>query len=534
MSQFQQLLQAFIASDKTSLLINGKIGLEKEGLRVASDGKIAQTPHPAPFGAALTNPEITTDYAEALLELITPPCASATEALDYLEDLHRFVHLNLSDELLWNNSMPCIVESEEQIAIARYGHSHAGMMKHIYRRGLGYRYGRTMQVIAGIHVNHSFSPQFWQTLQTVEADPQSLPTFIAERSFGMLRNLQRIGWIIPYLFGSSPAISKSFLGGAKTTLEAFDQLTYYGTFAASLRMGDIGYQNNQGNEIGVKACYDNLEEYVDTLTYATETSYPGYRKIGVKVDGEYRQLNDSILQIENEYYSTVRPKQLAKRNEKPLHALMRRGLAYIELRSLDINPFAPAGVTLQQLNFIEMLFIYTLLAESPAISPWERVEIDRNEMEAAHHGRRHNLQLRRDGETVIARQWCHEVVEQLQQIATALDNHLGGHAYAEALEMPRQVIHDPGNSLAERIIREMRCNSEGFFEFAERTSLSAKRQLLSTPLSSERNAAFLATARHSITQQAALEAGDSGSFDDYLDNYLHQTIGNTPSEYQLG
>lgn len=306
----QQRIQSLSNSGQSALLKSGKIGLEKEGVRVDQDGKIAQTPHPLAYGSPLTNPYITTDYSEALLELITPPCDSSEEAADFMAELHQFVCSELDNELIWNASMPCVVSGESSIPLAQYGSSNAAQMKTAYRRGLGHRYGRIMQVIAGIHFNYSFSESFWQLFQQLEGDEQPLQEFINERYFGLLRNLQRIGWIVPYLFGASPAVCSSFLDGKPSNLEQFDKFTLFGPWATSLRMGDIGYQNNQENEIGVKACYDNLEEYINTLGYAVKTAYPGYEKIGVKVDGVYQQLNANILQIENEYYSTVRPKQV--------------------------------------------------------------------------------------------------------------------------------------------------------------------------------------------------------------------------------
>ncbi|MBF0470658.1 MAG: glutamate--cysteine ligase [Gammaproteobacteria bacterium] len=520
----ESLLQQFAAAGEIALLTSGQIGLEKEGLRVDSQGKIAQTPHPAAFGSALFNPRITTDYSEALLELITPPCSDAAGALAYLTDIHRFVQNHLGDELLWNASMPCVVDGEDKIPLARYGSSNAGKMKTVYRRGLGYRYGRTMQVIAGIHFNYSFSQPFWERYQQISGDRQSLPTFIAERSFALLRNLQRVGWLIPYLFGASPTICKSFLGGASTNLDHFDDTTYYGPFATSLRMGDIGYQNNKGNDIGVKACYDNLQEYVDTLNYAIETSYPGYTRMGVKVNGEYRQLNDKILQIENEYYSTVRPKQILIGNEMPTHALMRRGIAYIELRSLDINPFAPAGIDLNQLLFLELLFIYALLTESPAIAPWERGEIDKNEMEAAHNGRKYNIKLQRNGEMVPLRQWGEEILDTLAVIADYLDRQRGGIAYATALKAPGERVANPDETLSAKMLREMIYHNEGFFSFSERHSREAQRQLQQPPLSVEREAYFNDLVQRSLEAQQRQEAEDDIDFDEYLRRYFAQTL----------
>ncbi|MBA1330237.1 glutamate--cysteine ligase, partial [Candidatus Endoriftia persephone str. Guaymas] len=175
---------------------------------------IAQSAHPEALGAPLTHPYITTDYSEALTEFITPPLQQRDAVLEFLRDAQKFVYDRLEgDEILWATSMPCVVEGGCTIPIARYGSSNAGLMKTVYRRGLGHRYGRVMQVIAGVHFNYSLPEAFWPGYQTLEGGKGDLQGFISEAYFGLIRNLQRFGWLVPYLFGASPAICKSFLGG---------------------------------------------------------------------------------------------------------------------------------------------------------------------------------------------------------------------------------------------------------------------------------------------------------------------------------
>ena len=237
--KLEQRLQAIEASKQVSTLSESLIGLEKECLRVAETGGISQIPHPQSLGSPLTNPFITTDFSEALLELITPPCHSIRAALEFLDDLQVFVYSNLREETLWATSMPCVVESGDSIPIARYGKSNAGKMKTIYRRGLGYRYGRTMQVIAGVHFNYSFSDDFWSMYQDIERDAQNRQAFISEQYMGLIRNILRYGWLIPYLFGASPAVCKSFLHGKRSMLSSFNENTAYEPYATSLRLSLI-------------------------------------------------------------------------------------------------------------------------------------------------------------------------------------------------------------------------------------------------------------------------------------------------------
>ncbi len=507
------------------LLKRSRVGLEKEGLRVGGDGYIAQTPHPSALGSALKHPYITTDYSEALLELITPAFVDKRAPLAFLGELHQFVYRHIGDELLWGASMPCRLAGETSVPIAHYGSSNSGMMKTIYRRGLGHRYGRVMQVIAGVHFNFSFDDAFWEGLHTLEESPLPLQEFIAERYFGVLRNLQRLGWLVPYLFGSSPAVCKSFLDGKETRLAEFDQDTYYGPYATSLRMGDIGYQNNKEFEIGVKACYDGLEEYVDTLSYAINTAYPGYEQIGVQVAGEWRQLNANILQIENEYYSTVRPKQLLEGNEKPTVALLRRGVRYFELRSLDVNVWHPLGVSEPQLRFLELLSCLCLLAESPRIRPWERAEIDNNELAVAHHGREPGLQLMRDGSLQRLTDWGEEVCMAMLPLCELLDQDEAGAPYATALAEQRAALADPSRTPSAQVLAEMRAHGEGYYDFARRKALEHRQTLLAQPVDSAEQATLTALAERSLAEQHQLEAEEQEEFGSFLARYFAQGQG---------
>lgn len=519
--QHQQLVSRLVKAGFGPLLWQGRIGLEKECLRVNDEGKIAQTDHPQSLGSPLTNPYITTDYSEALLEFITPPCDNSGEALAFLQDVEHFVYTQLQDELLWSTSMPCVIPGESSIPLARYGSSNAGRMKTIYRRGLGYRYGRSMQVIAGVHFNYSFSEAFWQALQQFEGDERPLQDYITSRYFDLLRNMLRVGWLIPYLFGASPAVCKSFVGGEEGRLDSFDEFTFYEPYATSLRMGDIGYQNNKENENGIKANYDSLQRYVESLERAIETPCPEYQRIGVKVDGEYRQLNANILQIENEYYSTVRPKQLLRGNEKPIRALQRDGVRYIELRSLDVNAFEPLGINEDQLRFLETLMLYCLFSPSPPVSVIERREIDFNELETAHRGRKPGFNLMRCGVATPLRDWALEVVDAMSLYATLLDGEEDG-PYSSAVAQQREAVVDPELTPSARMLAEMRENGESFFGFAQRKSQQHQRYFGGLAMSRERELMLQQEAQDSRQRQCEIEAADDKDFDRYLQDYFAQ------------
>lgn len=517
-----QRLKRIIDSGQASCLSESLIGLEKESLRVAETGGISRMPHPESLGSALTNPYITTDFSEALIELITPPCESIKEALDFLDDIQSFVYSKLGNETLWATSMPCVVEGGESIPIADYGRSNSGLMKTVYRRGLGYRYGRTMQVIAGVHFNYSVPDTFWDLYQKLEGDKGPRQDFISEQYMGLVRNILRYGWMIPYLFGASPGVCKSFLNGERTMLSEFNKNTYYEPYATSLRMGDIGYTNNQEDMAGIKANYDSLDDYIKSLQCAINEPFEAYENIGVKVDGEYRQLNANILQIENEYYSTVRPKQITLENEKPTTALHKRGVAYVEIRSLDVNAFDPHGVNEEQLYFLEIFVLFCLLQDSPVINENEQTEIDMNLVQVAHTGRQPDLKLARSDSEVLLKEWATELCNQMLSIAELLDQANKCTSYADSLNQQIKCVNDPELTPSARMLAEMRDNDEGFFHYAKRMSLKHYEHFKSHKVSPERQELFEQAAIQSLRQQLEIEVSDTMNFDEYLHQYFSQ------------
>ncbi len=510
-----------LEKDLKGLLAGGKKGIEKESLRVSRDGRIAQTPHPAALGSALTNPHITTDYSEALLELITPPFADIGDTVRFLSQVHKFIHSKLENEMLWTTSMPCLLEGESSIPIAYYGTSNIGQMKHVYRRGLEYRYGRTMQAIAGVHFNYSLPEQFWPVFQEMENDSRALKDFISDCYFGLIRNFQRQGWLIPYLFGASPAVCQSFFDEPPVGFSEFGAGTYYQPYATSLRMSDIGYKNNAQADLGV--CYNNLEEYVRSLTQAIETPDPEYARVGVVVNGDYRQLNTNILQIENEYYSFVRPKQSMKSGEKPTLALKYRGVQYVEIRALDVDLFHPLGVNEPQLRFLEAFVIYCLLQESPLMNPDEQKEAERNQQMVACCGRDPALKLYRLGSRQPLKQWAAEICELMQPIAELLDQGDSGCLYSNALAAQKALIDEVERTPSAILLDEMHKGGESFFQFALDRSEKHENFFKQASMPTDRKAYFENVARDSLQRQREIEATDDMPFEQYLEKYFAQS-----------
>jgi glutamate--cysteine ligase len=516
---FERRLAGLINSGQRGVLRGGLKGVERESLRVTPAGHIATTGHPPPLGSALTNPNITTDFSEALIELVTPPFQQSWELLQYLCDIHQFVYRHLDQEMLWATSMPCAFEGDESIPLAQFGSSNVGRMKTLYRRGLGMRYGRSMQAIAGIHFNYSFPAHVWEALEGVDQSRLSGQGFVSANYFALLRNYRRYGWLILYLFGTSPAVSKSFFAGRDCTMPSLDSDTLFEPFATSLRMSDIGYRNK--TQAAVSVSVNSLEEYVRDLSKAISTPYPPYEQLGVKVDGEYRQLNANILQIENEYYSFIRPKRIARSGERPTKALQRGGVEYVEVRALDVSAFDPVGVNQNKLRFLEAFLALCLLGSSEPIGRDEQVALDANHVLVARRGREPGLTLRREGRDVPMLSWARELLDAMQGICEVLDVGETQRPYQGALEHQRAKLDDVALTPSARLLAEMRETGESFLDLALRMSKLHKDYFLDLyPPNERRLAEFASAAEESRDAQSAIEKSDTEPFDRYLSRYL--------------
>jgi glutamate--cysteine ligase len=513
-------LARLAAPDVVGLVRGGLRGVERECLRVTREGLIAQTGHPVALGSTLTNEYITTDYSEALLEFVTPPVTTNWETVQFLCDIHQFTVEALGDELLWPLSMPCRIRSEADIPLARYGTSNIGTMKTVYRRGLGYRYGRYMQAIAGIHYNYSLPDGFWPLYQDFEGDKGSLQDFRSATYLGAVRNVRRLDWLLLYLFGASPAVCKCFIKGIDARLDELDADTLYGPHATSLRMSDLGYRNSAQADLVVSP--NSLEEYIRDLSRATRTPRPEFERIGIKVDGIYRQLNANQLQIENEFYSTIRPKRVTARGERPTDALARGGVQYIELRALDISPYDPVGLNQRQLRFLETFLIYCMLLESPPISRWDQEHIDANHGLVAREGRKPDLRLYRGNRMVSLREWGLEICRDMEQVAALLDPD-GTLGHVAAIRHQLEVVEDAERTPSARMLAELRARGQSLFQYGLEQAVNVTEYFRSLAPELNRNRERLVqAARDSLAAQAELEATDDVSFDEYLARYMAQ------------
>jgi glutamate--cysteine ligase len=477
-------------------------GIEKESLRSTSTGALALTPHPAALGSALTHPHITTDYSESQLELITGVHASVEQCLEELTNIHQFVYRALGDELLWVSSMPCGLPADENIPIGRYGSSNVGRAKSVYRVGLAHRYGRRMQTISGIHYN-------W-----------SLPGVSDAEYFGLIRNFRRHAFLLLYLFGASPAACASFVTGRKHELQTLSPGTVYMPYGTSLRMGRLGYQSEAQASLAVS--YNSLEGYAASLHDALTRPYPAYESIGiVNPGGEYNQLATSLLQIENEFYGTIRPKRVIRPGERPLHALRERGVEYVEVRLMDLDPFVPIGIKAQTLRFLDVFLLHCLLADSPQDTPEEIAALGRNQHRTAAFGRDPALMLERGGREVALTAWGAEVLEQCAPIAAQLDAVHATSDYSDALRSAQALLSAPDMLPSARVLAAMaRDHANVFGAFGLAQSQLAKDKLLKLPYASAIHQRLEGLARQSVQDQAAVEAADTMPFEQYRQQYV--------------
>ncbi len=510
-TDYQNRLAHFIKSGAHQHIKHIKRGLEKESLRITPEGTLSQQTHPIALGSALTHPYITTDYSEAQLELITPALTNHQPTpLDWLMHLHQYVYANIGSEKLWVNSMPCILEHENNIPIAQYGSSHIGKLKTLYREGLSHRYGKLMQTISGIHYNFSYSQTFWQQWQNHEKNVEPLQNFINDKYFGLIRNFLRYSWWIILLFGSSPAVCQSFLKSPEHKLVPHTPHTYISPFATSLRMSDLGYQNNQQKNLHI--CHNTLSAYVTTLKHATHTSDPNFESIGLKNGKQHLQLNTNILQIENEYYASIRPKRTTQSLETPSAALTERGVEYIEIRAIDLNPFEPIGISATQIDILDTLALYCLIEDSPNLTHDEYQSTKENMTTVARTGRA-------PGSTLLINKQKHSVQKCAQNLFLKLEqlaNVTGIQRWKTALKEIENQIENFDLLPSAKVLATLTEKQQSFFDFAMQQAKISEDFFKTRKLSQTNHQKLQTISEKSLRDQASLERINDGSFDEFL------------------
>lgn len=520
---FSRRLDLLRQPEINNLLLCSLRGIEREALRVADDtGMISHKPHPRAVGSALTHASITTDYSEALMEFITEPQASIPALINQLEETLVYTAKNLEAELLWSNSMPCQLGSDADIPIAQYGVSHSGRMKTLYREGLGLRYGRAMQCIAGIHFNFSLPDALWAQLRQQDLSTLTLQDYKTRGYMSLIRNFRRQFWVLLYLMGAAPAVCRSFVRDRPHQLTALHEgHTLVAPYGTSLRMGNLGYQSSAQDAITV--CYNDLRSYISELCKAILTPHEPYEKIGIyNARGDYQQLNAGLLQIENEFYSTIRPKQTTRRGETQLRALAERGIEYIEVRCLDLNPFSELGIDAEQLYFVEAFLLACLLGDSPETDIEEYQEIQANQAEIVYRGRAPDLLLQRKGVEVGAVDWAAEILDKAMEAAELLDSAMDTDQYAGSVNLMKSRLADESLLPSRRILDILENGQLSYQAWSMEQARQHTRALAQRSLSAEASKRFERMAERSLHAQEQLELSQAGTFSEYLEDYYRQ------------
>ncbi|GHA49617.1 glutamate--cysteine ligase [Photobacterium aphoticum] len=500
-----------LTADLAATLTGIRRGIEKEGIRATAAATLSDQPHPQALGAALTHPYITTDFAEAQLELITPAETDKQKTFAFLTTLHHTVAKQLpAGEVLWGASFPPRLPDESAITIADYGQSNAGRLKKLYRQGLANRYGRRMQTVSGIHYNFSLPEAFWQQLHQQTGSELPLSAFISSRYFHLIRNALRHGWVVPYLFGASPALDSSYLEGREHPLQALDNETFYLPWATSLRLSNLGYGSSEQSQHAIS--YNNKAAYLNDLYRLLTLQSDGYAGIDA---GE--QVNTSVLQMENELYGAIRPK-IVSEDLRPLYAMCRKGVEYVELRSVDNNPYLPVGIDESQSHFLDAFLTYCALAPSPELEPEEMAIIQLRQELVATEGRKPGLMLPTvDGAQPLVAMG-ESLLAAMQPLAAALDSAYGmaEAGYQSSLQRQQDKFADSTLTPSAQLLADLQRHGVSYRTFVLQLAQQHHAVLQQAAVNADDVAQLQALAVSSIAAQQQKEAQDTLSFDDFL------------------
>ena len=237
--------------------------------------------------------------------------------------------------------------------------------------------------------------------------------------------------------------------------------------------------------------------------------------------GDYNQLATTLLQIENEFYGLIRPKRVIFPGERPLHALRERGVEYIEVRCMDLDPFEPVGIATPTMRFIDIFLLHCLLADSPPDTPAEVAALGRNQHRVAARGREAGLLLEQGEHTITLTDWARELLDQCVPIAEALDAAQGGEANAAALAAARAQLATPDQLPSARVLQAMAQDFNGsYVQFIRAQSAATRRHVLALPWTDTQAARYAALAAESVAAQQRIEAADTMPFEQYRQAYL--------------
>ena len=502
-----------LLADKGDINLENSIsrGIEKESLRVSKDNTISSADHPSSLGSALTNKFITTDFSEALLELITPTHSSIENVLNNLDEICKFV-VEKTSETIWPSSIPCKIENEDSIRLADYGTSNSGLLKTLYRSGLSYRYGSMMQTVSGIHYNFSFSDAFFESLKGEE----DLQSFKNKAYLSQIRNFRRNAWMILYLFGSSPVVPKTFITDRENFLEDLNGEDLFLEYATCLRMSELGYMSKAQDNLYI--AYNNIDEYLKDLKNALTKEHKRYGEVGVIKDGKRIQINTSIIQIENEYYSSIRPKRVTPPGERPINVLRDEGIDYVEIRALDNNSFLPCGIDEDTSYFLEAYLIGCFFGEDKKSTQDEIKELLVNWENVVKKGRDPNLKLLRNNKKISLKKAGMEVIDSLRSIFEQMPDEMSPYVNKvfKSLDKQEKKIMDSSLTPSGKILYELKNNKtweELNLELFNNHSKVLRDKNLDLGYLNEE-------AKNSLDKFKKLEEIDEMRFDEYLDKFI--------------
>ena len=504
-----------LLADKGDINLENSIsrGIEKESLRVSKNNTISSADHPASLGSALTNKYITTDFSEALLELITPTHSSVEDVLKNLDEICKFV-VEETPETIWPSSIPCKIEKEDSIRLADYGTSNSGLLKTLYRSGLSYRYGSMMQTVSGIHYNFSFSDAFFENLRGEE----DLQTFKNKSYLSLIRNFRRNAWMILYLFGSSPVVPKTFITDRKNFLQELNEEDLFLEYATCLRMSELGYMSKAQDNLYI--AYNNIDEYLKDLKNALTKEHKRYGEVGVIKDGKRIQINTSIIQIENEYYSSIRPKRVTPAGERPINILKNEGIDYVEIRALDNNSFLQSGIDEDTSYFLEAYLIGCFFGEDRKSTQDEIKELLVNWENVVKEGRNPDLKLLKNKEKITVKDSGMKVVDSLRDIFEQMPAEMSDYVkkVLKSLDKQEEKLNDASLTPSGLIIEELKNGNKTW----EELNLELAKKHANSLKSLETDLNYLSKeAKSSLEKFKKLEKHQEEEFEVYLDKFVN-------------
>ena len=433
--------------------------LNKKKLRVTSPCcELSKSTFPRKIGSNLKHPYIVTDCFEAMYEFVTPVCTDISQTLQYLKESSQFVANNIDNDIFWANSMPTRVENWDSVLLGFSEHeSNLGKMKHAYRKGVFKRYGQ-MQILCGLHYNFSLPVEFWEQ-QGIN---------VSDGYFSLVRNFHRYYWLLIYLFGASPACDKSFLTDHQISqLEMLSNDTFFLPFATSLRVSDLLGYSNRGL---ININHNELQRYISDIAKLVGTSCKDYEAFGLKTpSGEYQQLSTNFLQIENEYYSAIRPKRVIRGGQSQLEALRYQGVEYVEVRCLDLNPFQPLGIDKKTSHFIDAFLVFCALLESPFIGEEENKLIAVNVNKTAIQGRKPGLLLdmmkhdTKSLKSIPLQEYGLLLISGIYQVAKMLDEANDTKIYSNSVDLAQEKLLQPCLTVSSQILKKIEQHGNCFF-----------------------------------------------------------------------